>query len=194
MSELNFYSIDSINTLAAPVSYRAITLSSSALDVFTDFRTVKPLVIESSCTAQETENLMKKVHMKLKLVVDENDKLIGLVSLEDLSSQEVIKRISEGYSREEISVSDLMKKKQDLRVLDFFELNHATIQDVLYLLRATNQQHCLVVHRTDGEIRGLISAGDLARQLNIPVAPVGDVTFARLSNVLRRSEKGESIK
>ena len=66
-------------------------------------------------------------------------------------------------SRGELLVSDFMHPRESLKCFDYNELANATVSDVLETQKNNHQQHCLVIDREKHEIRGLISARDVAR-------------------------------
>jgi CBS domain containing-hemolysin-like protein len=88
---------------------------------------------------------MRKSHLHLQLVVDDNDELIGLINLSDLDKQKLLMLQNKGIDRELISVRDLMLPKADIKVLDFKQLISATIADIVEALKQKGAQHCLVV-------------------------------------------------
>lgn len=152
-----------------------MTLTSPALSVLTDFRKSKPCVIELGSSAAEAEKFMLEEHVRLKIVVDKADEFVGVISLEDINSQEVIKRIADGAERSELLVANFMRPKNSLKVIQFSELRNSTVGDVVEVLRSNGLQHCLVVDREKHQIRGIISASDLARglgiQMNLAISP-----------------------
>jgi CBS-domain-containing membrane protein len=87
MKNLPLHNIDFIDTLAWPTTELFITAKTSALSILTDFTQHRPLVIRSNVKAVELEKLMKQSHVKMKLVIDDNDKFVGLVTLYDLSEE-----------------------------------------------------------------------------------------------------------
>ncbi|MFT6656732.1 MAG: CBS domain containing-hemolysin-like protein, partial [Marinomonas primoryensis] len=70
MKTLTYVSTKDINNLIWPATTEDINIYSSALSVFTDFTTAGPRVIESSTRADELVQLMKKEHVRMKIVVD----------------------------------------------------------------------------------------------------------------------------
>lgn len=169
MKVLEFYSPDPSARLVWPDHSGSITLHSPALSVFTDFRQHQPLVVNAQCDADEAERLMQQAHVRLKLVVDGDGQFLGLVSLADLDSQEKIKKVAEGYRRNELTVADFMRPRDSLRVLSYQQLAEAQVGDVVEALRLTPDQHCLVIDFGNHEIRGVISSSDMARRLKLPL-------------------------
>ncbi len=169
MKTLQFYDVEQIDELVWPEDYQQVTEDSPALAIFTDFETHQPLVIDCSVKALDAEQHMFESHVRLKLVVDKDDKFMGVVALGDLDKQEVMKKVVQGYRREDLRVTDMMRSKQDLKVIDYAELKNAHVSDVISALKRYGHQHCVVVDREKHQIRGLVSASDIARKLKIAI-------------------------
>ena len=185
MMLLKLYPTEKIDQLVWPKAHQKFTKESPALAIFTDFEAHKPLVIEDNTSAIEAENLMLKAHVRMKIVVDRNNNFLGIVSLKDLSEQEMIKKVSAGHERPDLMVTDFMQKKCDLCAFDFEELEVATIRDVIDVLEESANQHCIVIDRERHQIRGLISASDIARKLHIPVDISKKPTFMKVFSIPR---------
>lgn len=169
MRKLEFYNPDPAAHLVWPNESRDVNLDSSALTVFTDFKENRPLVIDAHCSAIEAERLMLEEHVRLKLVINADRDFLGVVSLADLNSQELLKKVAKGFSRNELKVVDFMRPRESLRVLDYEEVARSTVADLVETLKGNYQQHCLVIDRSSHEIRGVVSASDLARRLRLPL-------------------------
>lgn len=105
--------------------------------------------------------MMINAHARLKLVVDHNNVFLGIISLDDLSEQEIMEKAAVGYDRSCLMVTDLMKPKQSLRVFDYSELAFASIRDVINKMGNFGQPYCLVADRSRHHIRGIISASEI---------------------------------
>ena len=160
MRTIRLFAVDKVAHLVQPDEFHELSLSSPALTIFTDFKSHRPLTIEGATPAIEVENMMRKAHVKMKLVVDADNEFIGTISLDDLDEQHFMTMIANGHERGEILTSDLMTSKQKIMALNLAELEQANINDVIRALRESGQQHCLVVDYSGQQIRGLISAGD----------------------------------
>ncbi|MFT4769050.1 MAG: CBS domain-containing protein [Glaciecola sp.] len=159
-----------ISRIQRPQVNVPVTVSSPATAVLTDFSLQQPLVLEHTTTIDEAEALMKKTHVRLKLVVDARDAFKGVVSLADLLSVKVMQAVKRtGVERSELTVESVMTKKDAMLAVDIASLKAAKIGDLLLTMQSFGDQHVLVVDGVDGSIRGLVSASDIARRLNIPV-------------------------
>lgn len=169
MKRFNLYQLETVDTLAYPDVLNKITLDSPALSVMTDFKYIQPLVADRHDRACDIEQSMMQAHVRMKLVVNEDNEFLGLVCLEDLNQQEILKRVAKGAHRDDLSAADFMQPKDSLRALDYHELRQATVGDVVQTLKDNEYQHYLVVDRREHKIRGVISASDLARRLRLDI-------------------------
>ncbi|RBP50625.1 CBS domain-containing protein [Arenicella xantha] len=169
MSKLKFYPASDVSELAWPNEIQDISMETRALEFLTDFKVTKPLVIESSVSAIDVKNLMIKSHVKLKFVINEGNQILGVISTEDLEDQKLLQRASDGFLREDIVVTDMMRPKSELVALSYKELANATIGDVIEVLKDSGQQHCLVIDQTLKQIRGIFSASDISRMLQLSI-------------------------
>lgn len=170
--------------LVHPEEFSDVRLDSPALLLLTDFRHHQPMVIDGGMRAVDAEAFMRASHTRLRLVVDQRDAFVGLVTLDDLSERRLIKKIAAGETRYHIHVRDLMQHRHELRALRYQDLTHCTVQDVLETLEHRGEHHCLVVDTTDHGIRGLIAASDVARRLHMEVRVQAAPTFADICAAL----------
>jgi predicted transcriptional regulator len=175
MKTLKLSKLESIDHIVTPDDFQEITLESPALCIFTDFKKVRPLVIDSTTKATDAQLIMEKSHVNLKLVLSKEKRICGVINSDNVSNQNIIKLVSLGEDRNSLTVGDLMQPRAELLALDFEELSNARVADVLKALEKNGLQHCLVVEHKAHEIRGLISSSDIARKLriaiNLSVAP-----------------------
>ncbi|MDE8603188.1 CBS domain-containing protein [Marinomonas sp. RSW2] len=174
MKTLTYVSTKNVNNLIWPATTEDINIYSSALSVFTDFTTAGPRVIESSTRADELVQLMKKEHVRMKIVVDADNHFIGVISLDDLSEDVFIKQVANGFKRSELMVADLMRAKEGLLALSYTSLKNSDIESLLFSQRHNLLQHLLVIDEDTKAIRGVISSNDVVRQLRLDI----DVAFS----------------
>lgn len=186
MRQIHLFPVSHVAHLVRPEEFHELSPLSSALEFFTDFKKHVPLTIDGSTPAESVETLMWQAHVKLKLVVDGEGELIGTVSLDDLDDQHFMARVARGYAHNEILVKDLMMPKAKIMALNLNDLEQATINDVVKALQHKGQQHCLVVDHSTTQIRGLISASDVARRLRIPIRIERVPTFVDIFSSIKR--------
>jgi CBS domain containing-hemolysin-like protein len=180
VKKLTLHAVEAVDELAWPANHQEHSLHSPALDVFTDFKNVKPLVIDAHSSAVEVESLMKKSHVRLKLVIDKKQHFIGLVSYDSLNSQEIVKKLVKGDVRENLLITDFMIPKSKLKAIAYADIVNAKIGDVIETLKVAGQQHCLVIDRKDHTIRGVLSANDIAKKLHLAIDVSTPTSFASI--------------
>lgn len=186
MRPLNLSPVSNIAHLVYPDEFHELNFNSPAMEFVTDFKRHVPFTIEGTAPAENVETLMRKAHVKLKLVVDATGEFIGTISLEDLDEPRFMRQIAAGFARSEITVEDLMIPKSQILALHLSELEEACINDVVKALQKKGQQHCLVVDYSGTQIRGIISASDVARRLHIPIRIEKVPTFVDIFSSVRR--------
>lgn len=186
MQAITLFPVDSVAHMVQPEEFNDLDMHSPAIEFFTDFKKHRPLTIEGSTLAVDVEMLMRKAHVRMKLVVDANNEFIGTISTEDLSEQYFMIRLANGERLDEITVSDMMCPKHAILALDLEQLERSSISDVIDTLKRSGQQHCLVVDRSHDHIRGLISASDVARRLHMPIRIERVPTFVDIFKSIHR--------
>lgn len=185
MHNLALCKTESIDTLAQPDVFEHIELHSSALSIFTDFHEQPPLVIDGNVKAIELERLMRKSHVKMKLVLDQRGQFVGIVTLADIAEQKILQRVVQlGISRNELLAVDMMQPKSMLQAFDYNELKVSTVSDVVDTLQENGAMHCLVIDKVSHKIRGVISVSDIARILHVPLDIQSQPSFAALSHII----------
>jgi len=169
MKKLYLYPTCEIDELEYPQDIGGWSLASPALDFFTDFKDITPLVILDSTPAVEAYHLMRQTHVRMKFVVNNAGHFIGVVSADDLIERKIVMKVSEGYARDTIPVSEFMTSKKAMKALDYDEIAKARIADVIAALKQIGEQHCLVVDQKNHRVRGIFSASDLSRKLHLPI-------------------------
>lgn len=168
MTNLTLHSVSDINELAWPEALNKVTLDSPATAFFTDFTISEPLVIKSDVKADTAHKVMLKTHVRLKLVVDDHKQFIGVITSEDLTEQKLMQAVTT-MKHNDVMVTDLMTRKQDLLALELSEVRECSIGDVVDFLKNNHRQHCLVIDGRTHKIRGIFSASDISRKLKLPV-------------------------
>lgn len=169
MKNLTLIGLNEADYLVHPEEFNEITLNSPAITIFTDFKEYKPLEIEADISAVQAEFLMRKAHVRLKLVVNRQGELVGTISLEQLSEQNIQIHRQKGLDREDILVRHLMTPRVEIKALEYKHIISSTVEDVIDTLKKNGTQHCLVVDSNEHQIRGIISTSDIARRLHIPL-------------------------
>ena len=184
MKTLTYITTKDINTLSWPEIEQDTGLYSPALRVFTDFKEASPRLIEPSVRADVLAKIMKKEHVRMKVVVDADNNFLGIISLEDLSEEAFVKQIAAGYVREELLTIDLMRTKEELLAVSYKSLLGSDVESLINSQKSNSYQHILVVDEETMSVRGLISANDIVRKLQLNIDVSTSTSFAKLYDVI----------
>lgn len=167
MKKLHLVNLAATDNIITPEQFEEINLESPAVKIFTDFKDHKALMIEGDTQAITALELMLKTHVRMNIVVSQDNDFIGIISTNELSEQHIVAKLSKGIKREDILVKDLMIPKSDFHAFDYSELLTASVSDVVSTLENYQLRHCLVLDRESHHIRGVISSSDIARKLHM---------------------------
>lgn len=150
-----------------------VTVDDPALQVLTDFKRVTAIIVLAGDAVDEAHSRMIKRGVRLLLVVDQERKVIGLITANDILGEKPMQVIAQrGIRREELLVRDVMTPQERLQVLGLDALRTAKVGHIVATLKAAGRQHALVVE-TDGSgrqtVRGMFSTTQIARQLGVTI-------------------------
>lgn len=168
MRKLTVYTVDHIDHLVQPTEFSDTTLASPALQIFSDFRHSAPAILDAETKALEALDMMKHEHSTLKLVVDANREMVGLISTEQLSSQNIMQHVSKDVKASDLQVADLMRPRENILALSYQQIQYCTVGDVLNTLQHNGEQYCVVIDLDNHQIRGVISASEISGRLHLP--------------------------
>lgn len=167
-----------------------IKLDDPAVAVMTDLKKVSALTIAEKAPIEAANARMKHRGVRLLLVVDDADTVIGLITSTDLHGAKPIQHIQKhGGTYHEILVQDIMTTQDNLEVICMDDVNRTRVGNIVATLKQAGRSHALVVDRHEKEnrqvIRGIISASQIARQLDIEI-PTTEIaqTFAEIEALL----------
>jgi len=141
-----------------------------ATTVMTDFRRVAPVTIEPHHRIDTALKKMKVAGVRLLLVPDQDDNVIGLITTADILGERPIKLIEKTrISRQNIRVDMIMTPVEQIEALRMKSVRHASIGQIVDTMRALRRQHTLVVESDPSshqpKIRGLFSTSQISRLL-----------------------------
>lgn len=169
-----------------------VTLESPALSVMTDLTRIAPATIRPQAPVEVANQYMIARGVRLLLVVDDYDSVLGLVSATDILGEKPVRAATErGVGRSELTVADIMTPAGRVEVVPLGELESAKVGHVVATLKRAGRQHALAV---DGEpeagrvmVRGVFSLSQIARQLGVPLqASEVARSFAEIEAALSR--------
>lgn len=169
-----------ISTLAPHTGYarpffytqNKVKPSSSALEVMTDLQFVPAGTIRADIDIDTATQKMIARGVRMLLVMDSNDDVIGLITSRDLLGDRTAAVMgSRGIPLNEVKVSDIMTVSACIEVLQLADVLHARVGDIVETLKHSGRQHALVVEPESFSgkpvVRGIFSASQIARQLGV---------------------------
>jgi CBS domain-containing protein len=163
----------------------------AALTVMTDLTRVTAIIILPGDAVDEAHRRMIQRGVRLLLVVDQDRKVVGLISASDILGEKPVQAASgRGLRREEVMVRDVMTPQERLEVLAMADVRASKVGHIVATLRKAGRQHALVVE-SDGRgrqtVRGLFSATQIARQLGATIQ-TNEIarTFSEIESMLSR--------
>lgn len=196
MSEIQFNAL-ACSSLGSTTGYQhpyyfsvnPVSPRSSALEVMTDLKFMPAATISGDVSVGEARQVMIARGVRMLLVVNELQNVIGLITARDLQGE----RFVAAGNSDQVSVSALMTTADAVEVLQFDDVLHAHVGDIVETLKGSGRQHALVVDRDvvsdQQKVRGIFSASQIGRQLGIATVVSFDLagTFAELDRLLNRA-------
>ena len=148
-----------------------------ALPLMTDFSHVLP-VTTTVATGIETALLrMKNAGVRLLLVIDDDEQVIGLISSYDIQGERPVKLAQESRIQHvDITVGAIMIGQAQIRVIDMLSVRNAQISHIVATMSQLECRHLLVVdvdpYTKEQTISGLFSATQISKHLHIDVTDV----------------------
>ena len=170
---LSYIDIESDTTYLRPAQsfVENVTAESPAVDVMTDFKKVAAIIMGPCSTLDAAEKRMTASGVRLLLVVDQSNQLLGLITLTDLQGSKPMKYIQEaGGTREDIFLRDIMIKSSQIDALPMKVVELSRVGDIIATMKESNRQHALVVDYDEENrqgIRGIFSTKQISIQLGL---------------------------
>lgn len=156
-----------------PDAHRAVTVQSPAVDVMTDFTRMHSVTIAPDASLYAANEIMIARGVRLLLVVGDSRNLLGIISTRDTLGERPMQLAHQGKGKLfELTVSDLMHPVGEIDMLDFSDVRHANVGDLVATLKRLGQQHVLVATSDAGgehRVRGVFSATQIGRQLGVEI-------------------------
>lgn len=152
-----------------------VHLDDSAKSIFIDFSHISPAIIPPQTPIDVAIHEMKVRHHQM-LLVGEKGQVVGLISFEDVVSERPIRLMHEkGLSRAEITVDLLMKKSDQIVVIEIGNLKNAQVGHIINTIKEHSACYILVVRKLKGNkhlIKGLFSASQIGKQLHVDISSI----------------------
>ena len=168
-----------------------VTLDDPALQVLTDFQRVTAIIILAGDTLDEAHRRMIQRGVRLLLVVDQDRKVVGVITANEILGEKPLQTIVQrGIRREELLVRDIMTSQERLEVLNLADVRVAKVGHIVATLKKSGRQHAMVVEVNDAgrqTVRGVFSATQIARQLGVTIQTSQvAMTFSEIEATLAR--------
>ena len=162
-------------------------LDSPALDVFTDFKSKPPAYVSPHENVQSALEHMKKEGVKSLLVINPEEKIIGLISAREIQGAR-LGMIAQKHSVNltEVTVYMAMTPTEHLHTLNYKYLEGARVGHIVRVMHDKGVNYLLAVEDiADTQmVRGIFSASRISRQLDELV--LGDFSSNTLADMNRR--------
>ncbi len=166
-----------------------VTADSPAIDVMTDFTKVTAITMTPFASLDEAEQRMIASGVRLLLVTDQANSILGVITANDLLGDRPVKYLQEvGGKRADIELRDIMTSSDQMQVLYMVDVENAKVGDIIETLKKVGRQHAMVVDLDEEKnqvVRGLFSTTQIGRQLGVTIEPTGIAkSFAELEAAL----------
>lgn len=171
-----------------------VQIGSSAVEVMTDLRFVPAATTHVEVSVATASQKMIARGVRLLLVVDASDNVIGLITARDLEGDRVnAASAAHGVTIGELTVGQIIT--QEVEVVPLEAVLHARVGDIVETLKHSGRQHALVVDEEPftGKpmIRGVFSASQIGRQLGIVSEPQDlSHTFEQIDKAISKLQLG----
>lgn len=189
MNSIVTNSYPSVSVSDTKTLFKAITLGTPASQLISDLDSFPYIVVDSHTLATDARKFLKQSRKSLVTVINNNNQFLGILDNRDFDEQELFKKISQGYALSEIEVSDLLHAREILHSLSERIVNHMTVMSLVRRLRYCEDRILLVLDRNTNEMTGILSAVNIARQLQMHVAEDETMTFRRLFKLVESNEQ-----
>lgn len=169
-----------------------VELDDPAVRVMTDLKDVMAVTIGPEKTVDAARERMVRHSVRLLLVIDDQETVLGLVTATDILGEKPLQFIQKsGGRREDILVRNIMTPQEKLEVLCMKDVAAAKVGNIVATLKKCGRQHALAVD-TEGpgqaqRVRGIFSTSQVSRLLGTEIQTVEIAqTFAEIQAQLAK--------
>ena len=158
----------------------SLSLTDPALHAMTDLKKVTAITIDADSTIDLALEVMRHAGVRLLLVVDNQDLIIGLITARDIMGEKPLKICEQLRIRhDEVLVQHAMTLREELNFYDIQDVEYANVEHIINRLKEEGRHHCLVIERDEDKdsyyVRGIFSITQIGKQLGIELSPDGHV-------------------
>jgi CBS-domain-containing membrane protein len=169
-----------------------VELGDPAVRVMTDLKEVMAVTIGPEKTVDAARERMVRHSVRLLLVIDDQETVLGLVTATDILGEKPLQFIQKsGGRREDILVRNIMTPQEKLEVLCMKDVAAAKVGHIVATLKKCGRQHALAVD-TEGpnqaqRVRGIFSTSQVSRLLGTEIQTLEIAqTFAEIQAQLAK--------
>lgn len=169
---LSFRSLKAGAGFYQPSTRQLVQVDSPAIEVMTDLQLIRAATIGPEATLAMATQAMIARGVRLLLVVNTDEEILGLITARDTMGERPIKFIQQnGGKHGDLKVRDCMTSINTVEVLALADVLRAEVGHVVATLKHAGRQHALVVetHPVTGKesVRGIFSITQIGRQLGV---------------------------
>jgi len=166
-------------------------LDDPALAVMMDLTQTPPQTIKNNAAIDDALSVMKIHGLHLLFVVDDSDKIEGLIASEDILGEQPIKITQDNrIPRSKILTKMIMVPLNKIIAFDIETVNKAKVGNIVNTLKSEEQHYALVIKSNVGNqkiIRGIFTTSHISHQLHMDIA--NSIANAQsISELQKRSE------
>jgi hypothetical protein len=181
MSNLQVYMLDAgDHLLPAESEHHRIQGKDPAIHLMLDIHDRAFPRIHHASSAQHAEKLLAQLKVPALIVLDDHDDLLGIVSRDMLNPQAMLSQVTKNIRVEDLTVRTFAQTRDELFVLDFYELEHRTCDEAFEALKTIGTPVCLVVDHRWHSIKGLLIASEIAKWAGVNLSDGHAATFSQL--------------
>lgn len=171
--------------LAMPPAPPRVTPDDPAFAVMTDLRTVAAATTALDETVDHAHAFMIRRGVRLLFVLGPEGEIAGVLTATDLLGEKPMRFMqARGVPHAQLLVADLMTPAAVLDAVDLQDVSQMRVGHVVASFAAARRLH-LIVADARGQVCGLFSASQVARQLGMAVQPFEVArTFADIEAIL----------
>ena len=148
---------------------RLVHLDDPATDVMTDFSKVIPITTTADATIDDALEIMKNQGVRLLLVMNAEEQIIGIITAADIQGNKPIERVQElRISHADITVAMIMTPQSDIQGLPLAQVKHFQVGHIAETLRQLECLHILVMDSDANNkqtVCGLFAISQIRKQL-----------------------------
>ncbi len=164
-----------------------LEMHAPAVDAMTDLRRVRAVTVGPQASVEAAQQRMVAAQVRLLLVVDSQDAVLGLVTARDLLGEKPTRiAVEDGIAHGAVSIERVMVRHDRVQVLDFADVQHSSVGDIVATLHDSGRQHALVLERgATPRVRGIFSITRIGRRLGVQLdANERPQSFAEIEHLL----------